>query len=124
MRAAIPPHRLARRRVEPSARLSPAAVGTANRAGWMKANSSSSRGPTDFGIAEPLPDQRRIEDDVRRFGGPGDSFAAGGLAGLAVGCAIQMPAWVAWQAGMGIGDDMTEALVPCSFPLASAFCRP
>ena len=34
----------------------------------------------EIGIAEPLPDQRRIEDDVRGLGRPGDGFAPARLA--------------------------------------------
>ena len=40
--------------------------------------------PAQLGIAEPLPDQRRVEDDVRRLGGPRDRFAPARLAHLAV----------------------------------------
>ena len=76
----------------PSARLSPAAVGTAKRAGWTKANSSSRSRPDKFRIAEPLPDQRRVEDDVRRLGRPRDRFAAARLPHLASRrLASQMP---------------------------------
>ena len=59
--------------------------------------------PAQIGIAEPLPDQRRVEEDMRRFRRPGDRLAAPRLAHLAVACAIQMPAWVAWSAGRGKG---------------------
>ena len=38
----------------------------------MNANSSSRSSPLQIRIAEPLPDQRRVEDDVRRFGGARD----------------------------------------------------
>ena len=40
--------------------------------------------PAQIGIAEPLPDQRRIEDDVRGLRRARDRFAAARLANLAV----------------------------------------
>ena len=40
--------------------------------------------PAQIRIAEPLADQRRVEDDVRGFGGAGDRFAPARLAHLAV----------------------------------------
>ena len=51
--------------------------------------------PRHIGIAQPLPDQRRVEQDVRRFGQPRDRLALGHLARTAPPCAIQIPAWVA-----------------------------
>ena len=40
--------------------------------------------PRQLGIAEPLPDQRRIEDDVRGLRSPRDRLAAARLAHLAI----------------------------------------
>src|SRR6185369_17408910 len=37
-----------------------------------------------LGIAQPLPDQRGIQDDMRRFSGAGDRLASGRLASLPV----------------------------------------
>ena len=45
--------------------------------------------PGQVGIAEPLPDQRRVEDDVRRFGGARDRLAARRFAHLSV--AVRQP---------------------------------
>ena len=45
--------------------------------------------PAKLGIAEPLPDQRRVEDDVRSFRRASDRFAAARLAHLPI--AVRQP---------------------------------
>ncbi len=77
--------------------------------------------PAHLGIAEPLPDERRVEDDVRSLGGPSDRFAATRLANLAIpGC----------QPDAGMRDVKRRdwkghglVLVRVSFPLARRFAR-
>ena len=74
--------------------------------------------PAQVRIAEPLPDERRVEDDVRSLRCPRDRFAAARLAHLAA----------AGQPNPGVGcmkrgEDKRHSakLVRVSFPRASAF---
>ena len=51
--------------------------------------------PRHIGRAQPLPDQRRVEQHVRSLGQPPDRLALGHLARSRSPAATQIPAWVA-----------------------------
>ena len=87
----------------PSARASPAGVGTAKRAGWTKANSSSRSSPDSLGIAQPLPDQRRVEQHQRRSAASAIASPRCNVRVAPPRSASQMPPWVAWRARGGRG---------------------
>ena len=82
----------------PTIRASPRGVGGRKVAGLQEREQFEQVEPRQFGIAQPLPDQRRVEHDHRRVGRAPDRLAAPDRTAPSAS-AIHTPAWLAWRAG-------------------------
>ena len=85
----------------PAARASPRGVGTMKRAGMQEGEQFEQVEPRQLGIAEPLPDQRRVEHDHRRVGGDAGSPRRARPRGVAIGVGDPDAAMAGVERGIG-----------------------